>query len=235
MAAEKVFLTARWENLIIITYKIDPALLIPHIPSGLEPDTIDGSAFVSLAAFNFADTKVKGIKVPFNVNFPEINLRFYVKDKNKRGVVFIREFVPKIFIPVIANTLYNENYKCIQMESSFSSNGIVKLNHTIEYNHKSYSINAEAENKPFIPSEKSAEHFFKEHEWGFGKTKNGKTMIYRVEHPVWEIYPLINFEHNFDFGAIYGKEWESLSGKIPYNIIFAKGSGVKVYREKNYI
>src|SRR5438552_16138448 len=101
METEKVFLTARWENLIITTFKIEPALLIPHIPSGLEPDTIDGSAFVSLVAFDFADTKVIGMKVPFNVNFPEINLRFYVKDKNKRGVVFIREFVPKIFIPVI--------------------------------------------------------------------------------------------------------------------------------------
>jgi len=155
MGAEKIFLTARWENLIIITYKVEHGLLIPYLPPGFEPDTIDGSAFVSLVAFNFADTKVKGVRVPFNVNFPEINLRLYVKNNDKRGVVFIREFVPKIFIPLIANTLYNENYKCIPMKSSLSANGTIKLNHTIEFNNKCYSITAEAENKSFIPAENS--------------------------------------------------------------------------------
>lgn len=189
METERIFLTARWENLIIATYKIHPEIVKPHIPKGLEPDTIDGDSFVSLVAFDFIDTRVKGVKVPFNINFPEINLRFYVKNKEKRGVVFIREFVPKIFIPLIANTLYNENYKCIPMESEVSSNGIIKLSHTIDYNNKSYVINAQAENKPYTPGESAAEHFFKEHEWGFGRTKKGETMIYRVVHPVWRFTP----------------------------------------------
>jgi len=229
MEAEKIFLTARWENLIIVTYKIHPDKLQPYMPPGLQPDTINGGAFVSLVAFDFADTKVKGIKIPFNVNFPEINLRFYVKNKEKRGVVFIREFVPKIFIPLIANTLYNENYKYIPMESNVISNGTLKLNHTIEFNNKDYTINAEAENNPFTPSENSTEHFLKEHEWGFGKTKKNETIMYRVKHPVWEVYPIINFEHTFDFAEIYGIEWKFLKGIKPYNITFAKGSAVKVY------
>lgn len=229
MSTEKIFLTARWENLVIISYKISPDLLQPHMPKGFEPDTIDGNAFVSVVAFVFADTKVKGIKVPFNVNFPEINLRFYVKNNEKRGVVFIREFVPKIFIPVIANTFYNENYRYIPMESKVSINGIIKLNHTIELNNKSYSITAEAENKPYTPATNSTEHFFKEHEWGFGITKKNETMIYKVEHPVWEVYPLIKFEHTFNFAEIYGHEWESLDSEKPYNIAFAKGSPVKVF------
>ena len=195
MGSKNIFLTARWENLIIVSYTIPPEVLASHMPPGLEPDTIDGNAFVSLVAFDFADTKVKGVKVPFNVNFPEINLRFYVKNEKKRGVVFIREFVPKILIPFVANTLYNENYKYMSMESDVSSNGSIKLNHTIVFNNKKYSINAEAENKPFTPNSDSIEHFFKEHEWGFGKTKKNETMIYRVEHPVWEVYPLIKFEH----------------------------------------
>src|SRR4030095_306783 len=106
---KKVFLSARWENLIIISYKIDPSLLEPYMPPDLEVDTIDGNAFISLVAFDFLDTKVKGMKVPFHVNFPEINLRFYVKNKEKRGVVFIREFVPRTVIAFFANAFFNEN------------------------------------------------------------------------------------------------------------------------------
>lgn len=229
MKETKVFLTARWHDLIIITYDIDPEVLLPYLPDGLEPETKNGRAFLSLVAFDFLETKVKGIKFPFHVNFPEINLRFYVKNEKRRGVVFIREFVPKTFIPIIANTLYNENYKAITMSSEVLKNGNVTLHHKIKKTGKYFEIRAEAENAPFTPAPDSEEHFFKEHEWGFGRTKEGETLIYRVEHPVWKVYPLKNYEHNFDFSFIYGKDWDFINDRKPYNVTFARGSSVKVF------
>jgi len=229
MSQNKVFLTARWENLIIISYKVRPELLEAYIPEGFELDTINGSAFVSIVAFDFLDTKVKGLKIPFHVNFPEINLRFYVKNKEKRGVVFIREFAPRFFIAYFANLFYNENYRAISMNNHLEQNGKIFLNHTINFKGKKYQINLEAENKPYMPASDSTEHFFKEHEWGFGIAKTGETIIYKVEHPLWEVYPIVKFEHNFDFGAIYGEKWQSLNGEDPYNVAFAKGSPVKVF------
>ncbi len=232
MKPERVFLTARWENLVIISYKVPNNILEDFMPAGLEPDTLDGSPFVSLVAFNFLDTKVMRAKVPFNVNFPEINLRFYVKNRGKRGVVFIKEFVPKFFIAFAANFLYNENYSYARMKSSFKTDDKLRLNHTIQLNNKTYSINLEAENKPFIPASDSTEHFFKEHEWGFGKNKCKKTVCYRVEHPVWEVYPVTKFENTFDFETLYGKKWKSLNYEKPYNILYAKGSPVKVFSKQ---
>jgi uncharacterized protein YqjF (DUF2071 family) len=225
----KIFLTARWENLVLVTYKVKPEVLGLFIPKGLEPDTINGDAFVSLVAFDFLDTKVKGIKIPFHVNFPEINLRAYVKHGAKRGVIFIREFVPRFFISLIANTVYNENYRSARMQSSIKKNGSIFLSHSMKFNGKEYNIGLQAENKPYMPAEGSTEHFFKEHEWGFGTNRAGKPLTYRVEHPFWEIYPVLKFEHNFDFGIIYGKKWESLNNDSPYNITFAKGSPIKVF------
>jgi len=227
----KLFLTARWENLIIATYKIDPEIIKPHIPSGLEPDSIDscGDAFVSLVAFDFLDTKVKGLRVPFNVNFPEINLRCYVKNSDKRGVVFIKELVPNYLTSFGANLFFNENYKRTSMKREITAAEKIFLKHTIEIKSKEYFIHAEADNKPFMPGVDSKEHFFKEHEWGFGKTKKNAPLAYRVEHPFWEVYPVINFNHNFDFGEVYGNEWECLNSEQPYNITFAKGSSIKVF------
>lgn len=229
MNEPKLFLRARWQDLILITYEVEPELIAEHIPPGLEPDTINGKAFVSVVAFDFLETKIKGIKVPFHVNFPEINLRIYVKNSEKRGVVFVREFVPRTIIPLIANTLYNENYKAITMSSEVQKNGKILLNHKIKLQGKFYEISAEAENKPYMPAEDSIEHFFKEHEWGFGTSKDGLPLIYRVEHPFWNIYPVIKFHHDFDFEAIYGIKWSVLNSKQPYNITFAEGSAVKVF------
>jgi uncharacterized protein YqjF (DUF2071 family) len=233
----KLFLSAKWTNLIIATYKVNPVLLEPHLPKGLLLDTIDGNAFVSLVAFDFTDTRLKGLRIPFHVNFPEINLRFYVKDGNRRGVVFISEFVPKFFISLIANKVYNESYKCIDMKSNIMRNGKIFLNHVIRPKNSQnqineYQIKVECDNKPFLPPVDSTEHYFKEHEWGFGKNKKGETLIYRVEHPNWEIYPITKFEHNFDFEAIYEKKWKILDDEAPYNVTFAKGSEIKVFETK---
>jgi uncharacterized protein YqjF (DUF2071 family) len=228
-AQGKVFLTARWENLIIISYKVKPEILVPHMPPGLEADTIDGNAFVSLVAFDFLDTKVKGMKFPFHINFPEINLRFYVKNKEKRGVVFIREFVPRSMIAFFANAFYNENYRAVKMTSKIEKTGKISLYHALNFKGKRYQIAVEALDKPGMSPAGSAEHFFKEHEWGFGTSRNNEVFIYKVEHPFWKTYPITKFEHNFDFSAIYDKKLENLNNEVPYNITFAKGSVVKVY------
>ena len=228
---EKVFLTAEWRYLVLLTYKVPPEILTPHIPEGLEADTIDGNAFASLVAFDFLNTRVKGRRIPFHVNFPEINLRFYVKEKEsgRRGVVFIREFVPRYFISLVANKIYNEPYKNLKMKSIISRNGAVQVRHDIKYKGEEYHIVAEGENKPYKPSADSTEHFFKEHSWGYGTNKKGDTLSYRVDHPLWNIYPVITYRHNFDFALLYGEKWSFLNGAEPYSVVMAEGSEIKVY------
>jgi len=259
----KLFLKARWEHLILITYKVDPVILTPHLPNGLELDTIDGGAFISVVGFNFLNTAVKGIQVPFHVNFPEINLRFYVKESSppnpspewrwegnpenyvdvppspfrrgvggevKRGVVFIREFVPRYFISLFANMFYYENYLTVSMKSNLQVNhDKLSSSYGLTLNGNNYFISVEAENKPFMPDINSTEHFFKEHEWGFGATRRGETLVYRVEHPFWELYPLIKYNNTIDFTKVYGDKWSFLNIEKPYNVTFAKGSEIKVF------
>ena len=92
-----------------------------------------------------------------------------------------------------------------------------------------YEISLQADNEPYMPAVDSTEHFFKEHEWGFGTSRDGKSLMYKVEHPFWNVYPIIKFHHNIDFCELYGREWESLNQKSPYNIAYAQGSDIKVF------
>ena len=87
------FLTAEWRNLFLATYSVPPCLLQPRLPAGLELDTRDDCAFVSLVAFQFVNTRVLGVPWPGYRNFPELNLRFYVRHGGDRGVIFVREIV----------------------------------------------------------------------------------------------------------------------------------------------
>src|SRR5215469_12428471 len=108
-----VFLTAEWKNLAMLNYVIDPAVLKPLVPSGTELDLWQEKAYVSVVGFQFRKTRLKGIPVPFHSNFPEVNLRFYVKRKSRdgtwrRGVTFVKEVVPRWAIAFVARKFYNE-------------------------------------------------------------------------------------------------------------------------------
>ncbi len=225
------FLTAEWRHLILLTYAVEPAQLEPYLPNGLVPDMIGQRAFVSLVAFDFLNTRVRGIPVPFHINFPEINLRCYVKYGEQRGVLFIREFVPRFCIAQLARRLYNEPYASIPMWSKIEQNKQQRIiSHDFQYGGKEHSLKFTVENRPQQPKENSTAHFFKEHEWGFGTNKKGKLIRYKVEHPVWETYPVeTRFHLDVDFGLLYGEQWRFLNNKIPYHLTVAKGSRIKVF------
>lgn len=226
----KAFLTAEWRNLINITYRVSPHLLTPYLPKGVTLDVIEGSAFVSLVAFQFLNTRVKGLKIPFHVNFPEINLRYYVRFKGERAVCFINEFVPKFCIALVANRIYNEPYEAYPMHTHVEKDEEdIKVYHRIEKKGKTSEIWLAAKNRPFTPPINSVEHYFKEHDLGLGKTKKGETLSYEVKHPVWEVYPVDNHYLNFDFGHFYGEQWAFLKDEIPHNVMLAEGSEIEVY------
>ena len=107
------FLTAEWRYLAMLNYEIDPATLLPLTPKGTELDAWNGRTFVSMVGFHFRNTRVMGWAIPFHQNFEEINLRFYVRHKAengwRRGVVFVKEIVPRATIALTARWLYSEN------------------------------------------------------------------------------------------------------------------------------
>lgn len=228
----KTFLTATWRNLLNLSYAVPDELLLPHLPKGLELDRYQGQAHVSLVAFDFLQTRVRGIKVPFHVNFPEVNLRFYVHYNGQRGVVFIREFVPKHCIALIANRVYNEPYLAFPMESAATpaADGSLDIVHQIWKDKDTLQLAVQVSGPEVVPGPDTAAHFFKEHDLGFGRDKRGETLVYGVEHPLWATRDVAITELSLDFGKFYGPEWAVLNDRRPDHALYCAGSPIKVFR-----
>src|SRR5690606_35725502 len=77
----KPFLTANWLNLAMANYAVPPSLLRPYIPPKTALDFFNEVCYMSLVAFRFWNTRIRGFAVPLHTNFEEINLRFYVRHK----------------------------------------------------------------------------------------------------------------------------------------------------------
>ncbi len=226
----KPFLTATWSHLLNLTYEAPPELLLPHVPTGTTLEVQNGRAFVSLVAFDFLHTRVRGLRIPFHINFPEINLRYYLRQGDRRGVAFLKELVPRPAIAWVARGLYNEPYEAAPMQSSIElAADTFVLRHTFRYRKARHEILARATDSLSVPDAGSQVHFFKEHEWGYGTDRKGRTLCYQVKHPVWEVYDLQSWELSLDFGAVYGAQWAFLAAAKPCCACLAKGSRIEVY------
>ncbi len=127
----KTFLQAEWRKLAMANYSVDSKILHKYLPIKTEIDLWNGICYVSLVGFMFKDTKIKGFRIPFHTNFEEVNLRFYVRYKDngewKRGVVFVKEIVPKPALTFVANTVYKENYETMPMSHSWTTDENLKV------------------------------------------------------------------------------------------------------------
>lgn len=229
----KKFLTAEWKDLVMANYEVDPSLLEDLVPAGTELDLNEGRCFASLVAFKFRNTRVLGMPIPFHTNFLEVNLRFYVTrhaaGELRRGVVFVKEIVPRGAITFVARTLYGEPYETWKMSCSSEENA---LSYRWSKNAVENHLRVERGRNTGVPGEGSHGEFIIEHYWGYTRRGTSRTDEYRVEHPKWEIHEVPSFEIDVDFGETYGDRFSKLSEKDPYSVLLAAGSPISVYKGK---
>ena len=230
------FLTAEWKNLVMANYVVNPDVLLPYLPERTELDTWQGRNYVSLVGFMFLNTKVLGLKIPFHTNFEEVNLRFYVRhfdgDEWKRGVVFIKEIVPKLAIATVANSLYGEKYAAMPMKNELKQEGrTIEVNYGWKYKNKWNSLGIIGENTLVEIAEGSEAEFITEHYWGYTKHRNN-TSEYQVLHPRWEQFLVQSYKIDCDFRAIYGDSFAFLSSQKPTSVLIANGSAIEVRQGK---
>ena len=226
------FLTANWRYLAILNYVVDPEIVAPLVPPGTEIDFENGETFLSVVGFLFLDTRLLGLPIPLHRDFEEVNLRFYVRKKSadmwRRGVVFVRELVPRRAIATVARVFYGENYVALPMKHQIDH---VDLNLSVEYSWrrgtKWESLKMSATGEPqTIPAGSHAE-FITEHYWGYTCFRGGCSE-YRVEHPRWKIWNANKFELKADIGALYGEQFVEPLNAAPRSAFIADGSPIQV-------
>lgn len=229
----ETFLSARWENLIMANYAVNPDVLKPYLPNGVELDFYNNKPYVSLVGFMFKKTSLFNIPIPFLGTFEEINLRFYVKrvegDSMKRGVVFINETVPYKLVAWIANKLYKEHYTAIPTKNTIEISNLskhVKYQWKINKEWDYIAVNAAKESEQMLVG--SVEEFIFEHYYGFTRINNQVSQEYKVNHPRWQVNKVTDYSIHCDFTSMYGNDFSFLNNQQPDSVIIAEGSPVTV-------
>ncbi|MGD0404886.1 MAG: DUF2071 domain-containing protein [Candidatus Acidiferrales bacterium] len=231
---KSVFLSAEWRDLVMLSYEVSPRLLQPYVPRGTELDSFQGKTFVSLVGFRFLNTKLFGIlPIPFHTDFDEVNLRFYVRRcearADKRGVVFIREIVPRRAIALVARLAYRENYVALPMKHKLAMNGpTVAADYQWKLNGQWCRLRAQAAQPSIQPAEGSLEQFITEHYWGYAAQPGGGCKEYQVVHVPWQVWTAADAGFEGDCEALYSADFSRILNCQPDSAFIADGSRVRV-------
>jgi uncharacterized protein YqjF (DUF2071 family) len=231
-----VFLTAEWRTLLLLNYDVDPRILMPFVPAGTELDLWQDRAIVSLVGFRFLRTRLRGWAIPFHQDFDEVNLRFYVRRMTaegwRRGVVFIREIVPKFAVAWVANTVYHERYVRRAMRHELDlprkSDATGSVCYAVQDAGHWLTLSAEIASEPMPLVRDSEAEFLLEHYWGYTQQPDGSTHEYHVEHPPWRVWEVTDARLTGDCGGLYGAEFAAVLNHKAQSALVAEGSAVRV-------
>jgi uncharacterized protein len=230
------FLTARWDDVLLVSFRAPAELLQRYLPPALELDTPDaepGLHLVSVVALRFGELRIHGLPIPTVSTFPEVNLRFYARHGDERGAVFLREYVPHPLVAAGARIVYNEPYRLAGVAHDVERDGAGSISSTTELRRRGRAgrIEVVAADAPITPAADSVEHWLKEHYWGFGLGRDGRTRRYRVDHPVWPTFPVREARIvDLDPGRIMGGRWAELGWSTQrHSIVLAEGSDAAIY------
>ncbi|HEU0299828.1 MAG TPA: DUF2071 domain-containing protein [Longimicrobium sp.] len=234
MTAAAPFLTAEWRWLAMLNYEVDAALLRPLVPAGTELDAWGGVTYASVVGFLFLDTRVLGVPIPFHRDFEELNLRFYVRRRGpegwRRGVVFVKEIVPRLAIAAVARTVYNENYVAMPMRHRVDVS--VDAGGTVEYGWRFRGrwcgLRAAVRGPAGPLRAGSEEEFITEHYWGYARQRDGGTVEYQVEHPRWNVWRAESAALECDLARLYGPGFAECLSAPPRSALVADGSPIVV-------
>lgn len=227
--SRRPFLTAEWRDLLMVNYEIDPDILQPYVPPGTELDQFQGRTYASLVGFLFLETRLWGLPIPFHQDFEEVNLRFYVRretpTETRRGVVFVREIVPKRAIAWTARAFYGERYVARPMAHTVDESGV-----SYRWRHDGawQQLAARRTGKPYLAPEESEARFITEHYWGYAQKRGGGTREYRVEHPSWRLWPVEDVQVQVDVAKVYGTQFAEPFATQPTSAFLAQGSEIAV-------
>jgi len=237
------FLTACWSHIAILNYRADPSRLMPLLPRGVELDLWNGQTYVSMVGLLFEHLKILNVPVPFYRRFQQVNLRFYVRRLSekgyRRGVVFIKEFVP--YRSMIAATwlLYNQRNSFARMayrvetpspaaEFQTTSCWSGKLSTAVEYcwqhSGRWNRMRVEATASPEVPRAGSLEEFITRRHWGYCR-RRGAALEFEVRRTEWLVSAGSGWL-DCDSARLFGKDFSGLLSDEPASALLSPGSPI---------
>ncbi|WP_413362143.1 YqjF family protein [Lysinibacillus sp. 3P01SB] len=191
-------MTQDWENVLFLHWPVSKEELRKHVPDELELDLYDDSAWISLVLFTVGESRPR-LMPPISPagNFPEINVRTYVKHGKKPGIYFFTLDANSDFVVSITTLGDFLPYKKAEIDYIEENGRFAFSSRRTEENEApdSFTIGF----KPLLDKMKEKQDLDRFLTDRFTFWRKPKNTLYRMDitHPEWDLYPVeFQIQHN---------------------------------------
>jgi uncharacterized protein YqjF (DUF2071 family) len=184
-------MTQTWLNLLFAHWPMDPRALRSKVPSAFELDVIDGDAWIGVVPFYMTNVTARGLpSVPKVSEFPELNVRTYVRVGDRPGVYFFSLDAGSLFAVHAARKLLNLPYHHASMLVS-SDRDVVSYESRRKGDASTAALSATywASGPVLAPVEHSLEYFLTERYCLYNVDRKGRPYRLEIHHPPWALQP----------------------------------------------
>jgi uncharacterized protein YqjF (DUF2071 family) len=217
-------LSQRWSDVVFVHWRVDAALVAPHLPPGCTPDVFDGSAWIGLIAFRMSRSAfLGGPPVPWLGDFPEVNVRLYAVDGHGRRSVVFASLDAEHLVPVlVAQAAFGLPYRWAAMRHGRRGDLVAyrTRRHGRRDAHAHLVVRVPDEGVAVPPAADPLATFLTGR-WGFHERHLGRTILCRNEHEPWPLRPT-EVVHLRD-GLLAAAGFPGVASREPDSVLFASG------------
>jgi uncharacterized protein YqjF (DUF2071 family) len=181
-----------WNHLLFAHWAVDPEVLRPLIPAGLEVDTFEGQAWVGVVPFWITGLRARGLPaVPGTANFNEINVRTYVRGGGRAGVWFFSLDADNVLAVLGARLLFHLPYFNARITRAVTGERVRYHNRRL---HPGAPVVAFAATygpagATFVPQVGSLEYWLTARYRLFSRDGRGRLYRAEIRHAPWALQP----------------------------------------------
>jgi uncharacterized protein YqjF (DUF2071 family) len=180
-------MTQTWRDLLFAHWRVDPEHLRSKIPAVFPLDLFDGEAWMGVVPFRMTNVAPRGVPaLPGVSEFPELNVRTYVRVADKPGVYFFSLDAGNSLAVRTARALLNLPYYQAAMNITPTADAFA---------YRSRRADGAAEfagtygpiGKAFAPAAGSLEYFLTERYCLYNVDHRGVPYRLDIHHPIWSL------------------------------------------------
>jgi uncharacterized protein len=184
-------MTQTWHDLLFAHWPVDPSQLRPRVPAAFELDLFDGSAWIGIVPFHMTNVAPRGVpSLPWVSEFPELNVRTYVRVGNRPGIYFFSLDAGSALAVRAARALLNLPYHSATMTVSQTTAGVVYRSSRGDANRSAeFGATYGPTGSVFVAAEASLEHFLTERYCLYNLDHQRAPYRLEIHHPPWPLQP----------------------------------------------
>jgi uncharacterized protein YqjF (DUF2071 family) len=182
-------MTQTWHDLLFAHWRVDHRMLRAKVPSEFELDLFNGAGWLGIVPFHMTNVAPRGVpSLPWVSEFPELNVRTYVRVNDQPGVYFFSLDAGSILAVQAARTLLNLPYYSASITVTPDGSSIAyESRRDGATPQASLSVSYRPVGERFLAVEGTLEYFLTERYCLYNLDHMGAPYRLEIHHPPWPL------------------------------------------------